>query len=668
MGLRITTWNVNGIRNPFSYQPWRDKRTFAAMFDILEADIVVFQETKIQRKDLLDDMVLVPGWDCYFSLPKHKKGYSGVVIYTRQSVCCPIRAEEGITGVLCPPHSTSSFSDLPQDQQIGGYPTAAQASAVLDTSNLATDFQTLDSEGRCVILEFPAFVLIGVYSPANRDETRDDFRIGFLSLLDTRVRNLVAMGKRVFLTGDLNISKEELDTANAESAMRKSGMTAIEYFSTPARRLFNHLLEDGKVYGDRDEGREKPVLLDICRSFHPARKGMFTCWEQKTNARPGNFGSRIDYVLCSLDMRDWFSDSNIQEGLMGSDHCPVYATMKERIQVGDTDTHVLDFMNPPGIFANGRRLREYSVKDTLPLSGKMIPEFDRRQSIREMFKRKPMLPTLQSGVPSIAQEPPPNATIPSDAQPRSAATPAADSHSFSAKVSSVQPSTPKNLASMGGGIANTTSLKRAASDATNMSLKRGKSEATSSKPSAMSQGKGQQSLKGFFKPNTAGASSQAGIPRSNGTASSESAPLQESGRKILDGAKTAEDVSRGLVSAASTSFGGDEQFDSTASITSATHSPARVRGGNQRQHGEDVHDPIESKESWSKLFTKPATPRCEGHSEPCVSLLTKKSGMNCGRSFWMCPRPLGPSGMKEKGTQWRCQTFIWCSDWSAKDA
>jgi hypothetical protein len=74
MGVRITTWNVNGIRNPFSYQPWRDNRTFGAMFDILEADIVIMQELKIQRKDLKDDMVLVPGWDCYFSLPKHKKG------------------------------------------------------------------------------------------------------------------------------------------------------------------------------------------------------------------------------------------------------------------------------------------------------------------------------------------------------------------------------------------------------------------------------------------------------------------------------------------------------------------------------------------------------------------------------------------------------------------
>ena len=74
MGVRLTTWNVNGIRNPFGYQPWRDRRTFEGMFGVLEADIVVMQELKIQRKDLKDDMVLVPGWDCYFSLPKHKKG------------------------------------------------------------------------------------------------------------------------------------------------------------------------------------------------------------------------------------------------------------------------------------------------------------------------------------------------------------------------------------------------------------------------------------------------------------------------------------------------------------------------------------------------------------------------------------------------------------------
>ena len=159
-------------------------------------------------------------------------------------------------------------------------------------------------------------MLLGVYSPANRDESRDEYRLGFLNLLDARIRNLVSIGKKVILTGDLNISREELDTANAETSMRKMGMTAEEYVSTSSRRLFNQLLEGGKVFGERDEGREEPVLWDICREFHPGRKGMFTCWEQKTNARPGNYGSRIDYVLCSLAMKGWFSGSNIQEGLM----------------------------------------------------------------------------------------------------------------------------------------------------------------------------------------------------------------------------------------------------------------------------------------------------------------------------------------------------------------
>lgn len=233
-----------------------------------------------------------------------------MVIYTRQSVCAPVRAEEGITGILCPPNSCTSFSSLTKDRQIGGYPTPAQL------ASSAVDATTLDSEGRCVLLEFPAFVLIGIYSPATRDETRDNFRYGFLNMLDARVRNLIAIGKRVFLTGDLNISREELDAANAEASMRKQGLSGMEFMSTPARRLFNHLLEGGKVFGARDEGREHSVLWDICRAFHPDRRGMFTCWEQKVNARPGNCGARIDYVLCSLTMKDWFSDSNIQEGLM----------------------------------------------------------------------------------------------------------------------------------------------------------------------------------------------------------------------------------------------------------------------------------------------------------------------------------------------------------------
>lgn len=253
------------------------------------------------------------------------------MIYTRNATCAPIRAEEGIVGVLCPPNSSAPFRELPEDQQIGGYPTLEQLSKPAAVSegydsnaeenesrvtDEPIDPAILDSEGRSVVLEFPAFVLIGVYCPANRDESRDNFRLSFLNALDARIRNLVAMGKRVFVTGDINIAKQAIDSAHALEAIRKYTSTEDEYISVQSRRMFNQLLDDGKVIGPREEGREKPVMHDICRSFHPDRAGMYTCWDTRLNTRPGNFGARIDYVLCSLDMKDWFVDSNIQEGLM----------------------------------------------------------------------------------------------------------------------------------------------------------------------------------------------------------------------------------------------------------------------------------------------------------------------------------------------------------------
>ncbi|KAH9211169.1 DNA lyase-like protein [Leptodontidium sp. 2 PMI_412] len=640
-GLRITTWNVNGIRNPFGYQPWRQERTYAAMFDILEADIVVMQETKIQRKDLQDDMVLVPGWDVFFSLPKHKKGYSGVAIYTRNAVCAPIRAEEGITGVLTPPNSTTSFNNLPEDQQIGGYPTVSQL------SDCALDAATLDSEGRCVVLEFPAFVLIGTYCPATRDESRDEFRIGFLNALDARVRNLVAAGKRVFLTGDLNIIREEMDSAKVEEHLRKQGITLEEYFSAPARRRLNQLLVGGKVYGERDEGREKPVMWDICRSFHPTRAGMFTCWEQKINARPGNFGSRIDYVLCSQEWKDWFCESNIQEGLMGSDHCPVYAILKEKVDIGGEEVYTRDIMSP-GFFKDGVRQREWSAKDLLPMSAKLIPEFDRRRSIRDMFTKKPSMPTAESSMSTVREESQDKVSLPQRSVVlNEEATETLESKQTSGglEVSSSQISDLSTTADPKD--PSTSSMpspakppKRPNESSSIRPQKRGKSGATSKSTGKGPSGKGQSSLMGFFKPKTQQTDSQAS--------------------STLDAESDTTSLADNDVPSQSPTPARSEIEATPASQSLESGSPSKPFNLAEQK---SVIDPIVSKESWSKLLGKRVVPRCE-HNEPCISLVTKKPGPNCGRSFYMCARPIGPSGQKEKNSQWRCGTFIWSSDWT----
>ncbi|KAK5099874.1 Class II abasic (AP) endonuclease [Lithohypha guttulata] len=596
MALRITTWNVNGIRNPFGYQPWRDKRSFEAMFDILEADIICFQETKIQRKDLRDDMVLVPGFDCYWSLPRYKKGYSGVVIYTRNSKCAPVRAEEGIAGGLCPPNSTTPFRDLPEEEQIGGYPTMEQL------SETGFDAATLDAEGRCVILEFPAFVLIGTYCPAERDETRTHFRTAFLKVLDARIRNLAKMGKRVVWVGDLNISREEIDTAMAEESQRKNEVDHVGWMSSPARRLFNQLLVEGKVYGERDEGREEQILWDVCRDFHSGRKGMYTCWETKVNARPGNYGARIDYVVCSHDMKEWWSDSNIQEGLMGSDHCPVYGVFKDKVTIQGEEKHMLDLVNPPGMFENGIRKVPWSTKNLLPMSGKLIEEFDGRRNIKDMFtKRWSATPLVSSTPPAPSKESLSPVRAPLLASPVPNATNVSGSQIIAAQTS-------KQSVSKSNG------LKRSFSSTNpGPAAKKTKPEASISK--------GQKSLKGFF-------TTQA--PKLE-------APLQ------------------------SPVSSPEKEQTATELLPVPTPSPART----ERSVEDELAASFEAKKSWDKLFARPVAPKCE-HDEPCKTMLTKKPGVNCGRSFWMCNRPLGPSGSKERGTQWRCCTFIWASDWDTR--
>ncbi|GKZ36746.1 class II abasic (AP) endonuclease [Aspergillus brasiliensis] len=606
MGFRITTWNVNGIRNPFSYEPWRGKRTFEAMFDILEADIVVFQETKIQRKDLRDDMVLVPGWDCYFSLPRVKKGYSGVVIYTRNATCAPIRAEEGLSGMLCPPNSSVSFRELPENQQIGGYPTIEQL------SQFDVDAATLDSEGRCVILEFPAFVLLGIYSPANRDESRDSFRRNFIDLMDARIRNLVAMGKRVFVTGDLNISRGEIDAAHAGEAIRKGTLTEDEFVSTHARRVFNQLLSDGKVIGEREEGREQPVLHDICRSFHPDRKGMYTCWEQRINARPGNYGSRIDYVLCSLDMQEWFCDSNIQEGLMGSDHCPVYATFKETVNLAGKQLNILDIMNPLGMFENGERRQEYTTKCLLPTSGRLIPEFDKRRSIKDMFTRK------SSNAPQISP-----ASTPMLSR-------AISNHGDSTAVIEKPPTVAVAKPAILNNDPQPKGIVRKRSDKKDSPVKRPKSVAGLEPAPAIA---GQRTLKGFFKPKSSPAIQSHELPTNDAGICAMPQPATPSKNSALDVPQALDEEQ----SAAAVTTNSNKETKPPASTTSDTPTD-----------DDTFVDPIASKEDWSKLFSKKRAPLCEGHQEPCISLTTKKPGINCGRSFWICPRPLGPSGNKEK--------------------
>ena len=307
----------------------------------------------------------------------------------------------------------------------------------------------------------------------------------------------------------------------------------------------------------------------------------------------------------------------------------------------DKESDIQDLMNPPGMFIEGKRQRDYSsIGDPLPMSAKLIPEYAGRRSIRDMLTRKPSLPQAKGSV-ALEQKP--------------ATTAGPFPHAINFTRS---PPTSKSPAM--------SSSKHTTQDVTvNSIAKRAKYSTGTVLPSQNV--KGQQTLKEFFisKPNGTSISRNSwdldAFPRTV----SDKDKLQLQGSHGTIERFTGQDVkSQPDVSPVDPSARTDPTSEPPEPTEIHSHtSPVAPSFGAPIQL-DVVHDPIESKETWSKLFTKPIAPLCEGHGEPCISLLTKKPGMNLGRSFWMCPRPLGPSGAKERKTQWRCQTFIWCSDWN----
>lgn len=567
--------------------------------------------------------------------------------------------------MLCPPKSTTQFRNLPKDQQIGGYPRPEQLPGNIDEL-------LLDSEGRCVILEFPAFVLLGVYSPANRDESRVEFRMEFLQALDARVRNLVAEGKQVVLVGDLNVSRSVPDSTNVVENLRKEGLSIEEWMNLPSRRLFNHLVYGGTVQGDRDEGREQPVLWDLCREFHPAREGMNTCWDTKRNTRPANNGSRIDYVLCSNGLRDWFIEANIQEGLMGSDHCPVFATLADVVATGTERVSLLNLVNPAGMVdRDGRRLREWHLKDVLPLSAKLIPEFDRRQSIRDMFTRKAgaKLSSYSSSLaPSSATESTPEGEAVDDLARLEMETKTKTNHAHhrlglsgashsadSTGSGSEAPSTKRAAGSVDRAQAPSPKRNKVLDTGANANL--GATERKNARSSRAGI-KGQKTLQGFFQPSTtnrmpgrkdndtttstSASTSTSTSANANAPFSCEQTTTQPSEPLSSHQAQLASPVANLPLETSGGNW--SEGLPDSASPASPAKS-APEASSQSMDAAAKVFDPIQAKESWSKLLGRRTLPRCE-HNEPCISLTTKKPGANCGTSgsffFFLSLLPLPP--------------------------
>ena len=253
--------------------------------------------------------------------------YSGVVTFVRSNGSfTPILAQDGFSGIS----PTNSRSGGSTSDMIGS------TEGLLDEFSVS-ELAILDSEGRCVILDFGLFVLFNVYFPAGMD--RREFKAQFHRALELRIRALVVQGREVILVGDINISHCEIDHCDPVQWVLENN---IAFEEASMRKWMDSVVINDKGNGENENG----ILYDMFRVFHPLQEKSFSCWNTKIDARAGNYGTRIDYICATRGLKDLFLDCWIEGEVLGSDHAPVVCSLKSHdFRFGDPDIGLVFLMS-----------------------------------------------------------------------------------------------------------------------------------------------------------------------------------------------------------------------------------------------------------------------------------------------------------------------------------
>lgn len=318
-------------------------------------------------------------------------------------------------------------------------------------------------------------------------------------------------------------------------------------------------------------------------------------------------------------------------------------------------------MNPPGVFKDGKRLQEVPKKATIPFSARLLPEFNvgQRQNIKDMFKRQP------SNVQATAA-PAPNLGA--------AFSPAKRSDSQGAATTDPSTQTSTTSTSNTASPSKVVPVKRKPSEmnGNGTKSKKAKQNGTTASPA----GKPQGTLRAFFQPKAPPKMTYDGQEEEDDddTRAAMAASLLDTTASTNHVIKDTEDIkdtshpngdSLHSKTPSATTPDPDDPIDGTeeAATTPDDADLPPPSPPSPADLSTSVEKRLNANAQWTSLMRKPKIPHCEDHDEPCKYFVTKKKGVNCGRAFYICARPLGPSGDKEKNTQWRCKTYIWASDW-----
>jgi exodeoxyribonuclease-3 len=175
--VKITTWNVNGLRAALNKGAWD-------WVQQEQPDVLCLQEVKARPEQISDEyQARFNNHQVYWN-PAVKPGYSGVATFT-------------------------SIPPLAVDYGIGR--------------------EEFDHEGRVIRMKFPGFYLFNVYFPSGqRGMDRVGFKLEFYSHLLDICDRMHASDERLIICGDFNTAHNEIDLRHPKANKKTSGFLPEE--------------------------------------------------------------------------------------------------------------------------------------------------------------------------------------------------------------------------------------------------------------------------------------------------------------------------------------------------------------------------------------------------------------------------------------------------------
>jgi len=187
--MKITTWNVNGLRAALGkgFKEWSTSHS---------ADVLCLQEIKARPDQISEAQRTFDGYRSIWN-PAQRPGYSGVLTLVRG----------------------------------GG-----------TEERLGLGIQRFDAAGRVICTRHPGFILYNVYFPSGqRGNDRVAFKLDFYAALLEECAALHKMGENIIISGDFNTAHRPIDLSRPKQNERVSGFLPEE------RAWVERFLEHGFV-------------------------------------------------------------------------------------------------------------------------------------------------------------------------------------------------------------------------------------------------------------------------------------------------------------------------------------------------------------------------------------------------------------------------------------